>query len=649
MSVEKIDYTKELNSEQLAAVTAPDGPLLVLAAAGTGKTRTLVYRVAYLAGRDVSPERILLLTFTNRAAKEMLERAHVLVGPGISGVWGGTFHHMSNRILRRHAPLLGYQRDFTILDRDDSKTLVSNCVKELGLSGKEFPKPDILLGLFGSAVNRATSVQKVVEAKFRDGDVDPDNVAKVHGQYEGRKKKLGAMDFDDLLVNCLKLFREKPEVLGPYQAQFLHVLVDEYQDTNPIQAELVDMLAARNRNVLVVGDDFQSIYSWRGADFRNIMSFPERYKDARIYKLETNYRSVPEILEVANACIAGNPLQYQKTLRATRSSHRKPLVLRMRDGGEQARCVVDQIRNLCRSGYRMSDIAVLYRAHYHAMELQMELARERMPYVITSGVRFFEQAHIKDVCSLLRLLENPSDEMAFMRLVGFLPGVGPKTAQKLWNEMGGRFDTNDSAQRMKLKSMLKSAAKELWLGVEPILETYRAEHLDEDGGEAIFRFVEAFYGRHAVNVFEDSERRLDDIRELILYTSRFDKVQNFLSDIALLTNLDAEAENLASGDGEVVRLSTVHQAKGLEWPAVIVLWMSEGMFPSARSMEESSEGEAEERRLFYVAVTRAKDELCLCVPEVRRTRDGGMMYYLPSRFIDEIPREMIKDVRAGFI
>ncbi len=646
--MEKIDFEKELNNEQLAAVTAPDGPLLVLAAAGTGKTRTLVYRVAYLAGRDISPERILLLTFTNRAAKEMLDRAHILVGAGISGVWGGTFHHMSNRILRRHAPLVGYKRDFTILDRDDSKTLVSGCVKDLGLSGKEFPKPDILLGLFGSAVNTRTSVRKIVEARFRDGDVDPENVERVHVRYEEGKQKLGAMDFDDLLVNCLKLFNQNPEVLGSYQAQFKHVLVDEYQDTNPIQAELVDMVAALNRNVLVVGDDFQSIYSWRGADFRNIMSFPQRYSDARIYKLETNYRSVPEILEVANACIAGNPQQYQKTLRATRSAHRKPLVLRMRDGGEQARCVVEQIRNLCRSGCRMSEIAVLYRAHFHAMELQMELARERIPYVITSGVRFFEQAHIKDVCCLLRLLENPSDKMAFTRLVGFFPGVGPRTAEKIWTGLGERFDATEPVQRMKLKSMLKVSSKDVWMGIEPILAAYRDEHLDEDGGEVIFRFVEAFYGRHAANVFDDSDRRLDDIRELILYTSRFEKVQDFLSDIALLTNLDAESENITAADGDFVRLSTVHQAKGLEWPAVIVLWMSEGMFPSARSMEESSEGEAEERRLFYVAVTRAKDELCLCVPELRRTRDGGVMYYQPSRFIGEIPRGMIKDIRAGF-
>jgi len=647
--VDKIDFKKSLNEEQLAAVLAPDGPLLVLAAAGTGKTRTLVYRVAHLVERGISPDRILLLTFTNRAANEMLERARQLVGPGISGVWGGTFHHMANRILRRHAPHVGFAHDFTILDRDDSKTLVSNCVKDLNLKSKEFPKPDVLLGLFSSAANTESSVAKTAETRFRDGDVDIDAVVRVYNAYEAGKRKLGALDFDDLLINCLKLFREKADVLGSYQTQFLHVLVDEYQDTNIIQAEMVDKVATKNRNVLVVGDDFQSIYSWRGADYRNIMSFPKRYGDARIYKLETNYRSVPEILEVANACIAGNPEQYQKTLRATRKAHRKPTVLRMRDGSEQARCIVEQLRTLSRSGTRMSDIAILYRAHYHAMELQLELTRERIPYAITSGVRFFEQAHIKDVCSILRVLENEKDEMAFTRLLGFLPGLGPKTAQKMWNELGGRFNANDAVQRTKLRSMMRAGSREAWNAIEPILAAYREEHLDEDGGEVIHRFVEAFYERHAANVFEDDERRLDDIRELILYTSDFETVQGFLSDIALLTNLDAEVENLKTDEKDAVRLSTVHQAKGLEWPVVIILWMSEGMFPSARSLEESESGEAEERRLFYVAVTRAKDELCLCVPEVRRTRDGGVMYYATSRFIEEIPRELVKEVRAGFI
>ena len=470
-----IDFEKVLNKEQLAAATAPDGPSLVLAAAGTGKTRTLVYRVAYLVEKGIDPARILLLTFTNRAAKEMLERARTVAGDGVAGIWGGTFHHMANRILRHHARAIGYEPGFVILDRDDSLTLIASCVRECKLQDKEFPKRDVLMSLFSAAANKETDVRSLAEKRFGQFATEMDGILRVHEMYQDRKRKLGTMDFDDLLVNCLKLFREKADTLARYQEQFLHVLVDEYQDTNTIQAEIVDRIAARNRNILVVGDDFQSIYSWRGANYMNIMSFPERYPDARVYKLETNYRSVPEILNVANACIAGNPEQFQKTLRPTREAYKKPSVVRLRDGGEQARYVVEHIRTLCRSGYKLSDIAVLYRAHFHAMELQIEMTHERMAHVITSGMRFFEQAHIKDVCSVLRLLENPGDEMAFVRLMGLLPGVGEKTAEKIWKKNGARFDANDALQRKALLEAVKPSARPGLEKIMPVFAAYKDE------------------------------------------------------------------------------------------------------------------------------------------------------------------------------
>jgi len=426
-----------------------------------------------------------------------------------------------------------------------------------------------------------------------------------------------------------------------YQDKFQYVLVDEYQDTNTIQAQLVDNIAAKNRNVLVVGDDFQSIYAWRGANFRNIMSFPVKYADARTYKLETNYRSVPEILAVANACIAGNPDQFQKTLRATRESNKKPIVAVMRDGDEQGRYVAAQVRKLRREGYKLSDIAILYRAHFHAMELQMELTRERLPFVITSGLRFFEQAHIKDVCAILRILENPTEEVSFARIMRMLPGVGEKTAATLWLKLGNRFDAQDAGCRKRLREILKPAALAVWKEIDPILAAYRDEGLQDDGGEVIHRFAKAFYAQHAANTFEDFERRLEEIDELVLYTSEFESVQQFLSDVALLTNLDSEVEKMAEETKEAVRLTTVHQAKGLEWPVVIIIWATDGMFPSSRSLNETDGGEAEERRLFYVAVTRAKDELFLCVPEVRRARDGGVMFCQSSRFIEELPPGLV--------
>ncbi len=625
--------------------------MLILAAAGTGKTRTLVYRVAYLASQDVDPERILLLTFTNRAAKEMLERADELVGHPAGIPWSGTFHHIANRILRRHAPMLNYRHNYTIMDRDDSRSLMRACIKELKLQSKEFPKRDVLLHVLGKATNSEIALGDAIADHFEGHEVNQGAVLAVLKLYIAKKCEIHAMDFDDLLVNCLKLFREHPAIRERYAEQFKYVLVDEYQDTNRIQAELVDAIAARHRNLFVVGDDFQSIYSWRGADYRNIIQFKDRYPDAKIYKLETNYRSVPEVLALANATVdsSGHPDEFRKTLRATRKPYHNPVVSKLRDGEHQARYVVDQIRNFTRDGYRPSDIVVLYRAHFHAMELQMELSRGHVPHVITSGIRFFEQAHVKDILCLLRVLSCPEDALAFERLLCMLPGVGPATAQKLWKKLGGRFDTDDATARKLLLDSLRKAAYARWVQVDPVLAAYHDEGLSEAGGDVIQRFVEAFYDTYAADTFENCDSRLEDIQELILHIDKFDNVEHCLSDIALLTNLDAEAENVSSSERNAVRLSTVHQAKGLEWPVVIIIWATEGMFPSSRSMNESDEGEAEERRLFYVAATRAKDELVLCTPEVRRMRDGGIMYCQPSHFVEELPSEVISSRQIGFI
>lgn len=638
----KIDFESELNDEQLAAVTAPDGPVLVIAAAGTGKTRTLVYRVAYLVEQGIDPQRLLLLTFTNRAAREMLERAQELVGGSVSGIWGGTFHHMANRLLRRHGDLLGYGREYTILDQDDAKRLMRDCVRDLKLADKHFPKPDVLLSLSGLASSMARSMEEVAAERFEHTAIDVSDVAKVHRRYTARKRELNAMDFDDLLTNGLKLFREHPAILDRYRERFLHTLVDEYQDTNHVQAEWVDLIAGPQGNLLVVGDDFQSIYSWRGADFKNIITFPDRYPGTRIYKLETNYRSVPEILEVANACIAGNPEQFQKTLRPVRERYQKPVLAIMRDGQEQARYVIEQTDRLRASGYKMSEIVVLYRSHYQALDLQLELTRRRMPYVITSGVRFFEQAHIKDVCALPRLLNNPGDELAFRRLLGLWPRVGDRTASRLWTQTGQRCDLRKPVLRERLEALLPAPAREAFRAVAAIAADYEKDELSDDPGEIIHRFVKGFYDLYAVETFDNYDRRMEDIQELINYAARFESVDAFLSEIALQTNLDAEADPIIGTEGaEALRLSTVHQAKGLEWRVVLVLWVNDGLFPVSRALVDGSE--SEERRLFYVALTRAKDELYLCVPRIRRTRDGGVNVLEPSRFIGEIDPELLDE------
>ena len=646
------DPSQHLNPEQLLAVTAPDGPVLVIAAAGTGKTRTLTHRVAWLVlEKGIDPRRILLLTFTNRAAREMLERAAHLVGGDVGGLWGGTFHHAANRMLRRHAPLLGYGPDYTILDEDDSTRLLKACIVELGLKDKKFPKPQVLGGVFGLAANRGADVGETVRAHFEEHAVDLDGVLKVHALYERRKRALNAMDFDDLLVNGLKLLREREDVAAQYRERMRHVLVDEYQDTNKLQADFVDRIAAQHRNLLAVGDDFQSIYSWRGAEVKNILSFRDRYPDAKIFKLEENYRSTPGILEVANQVIAGNPDQYQKVLRATRAADVKPVLAKLTDGGHQARYVVEKVRRLLESGAaEAGQIAVLYRSHYHSMELQMELARARLDYVLMSGVRFFEQAHVKDVCALPRLAANPADSLAFARLMEMLPKVGPKKAQTLWAALGEHLNLRDAGKRAALAAGLPKEARPPWEAIEKRI--FPAD--DEDGrvldrpDELVFRFVESFYGDYAEDTFENAKQRLEDLEELMAFSSKYANTAEFLGEMALLTNLDAEQDPHKGQASGAIRLTTIHQAKGLEWKAVFALWLVDGMFPAARSLEEAAD-EAEERRLFYVAVTRAKDYLWLCVPRMRKAREGGTLMCLPSRFIDEIDPALLQiDAAGGF-
>jgi len=642
-----MDFREALNEEQYAAATAPDGPSLVIAAAGTGKTRTLVYRLAWLVKEcGLDPNHMLLLTFTNKAAREMLERAEELVNRPFTSGYSGTFHHFANRLLRAHADGIGFGRDFTILDSDDSKKLLRSCADELKMDKKHFPKPQVLQSIFGVIGGQMGDLADGLADRFEHTEVNFEDVIKVHDLYQKRKKEQNAMDFDDLLFYTLKLLKENERILEFYQREFQYVLVDEYQDTNAIQARIVELLAHVHRNIMVVGDDFQSIYSWRGADFRNFLDFDRHYAGTRKFKLQINYRSTPEILEVANAVIAGNPEQFQKELKAVREEGAYPVLASPRDGSAQARTVIEKAQELRREGIPLSDMCVLYRAHFHAMELQMELARASMPYVVTSGVRFFEQAHIKDVCTVLRILANPGDEMTFTRLLELFPKVGKKTSLKIFRSLGGRVNLQRKEVCMQVEAALPAAAREEWKKIESIFPAYREENLDNDPGEIIHRFNKAFYKEFMVENFDNSKYRTEDLDGLIDFTAKFESTEAFLSEIALLTNLDAETGATAeTATADSLRLSTIHQAKGLEFKVVFVLFLCESMFPSQKAIEET--GDSEERRLFYVAVTRAEDHLFLCSPEVRRQRDGGIIFLDPSRFLSEIPPRLLqKDYRS---
>ncbi len=667
-----IDYAAELNEQQLAAVSAPPGPLLVIAGAGSGKTRTLTYRVAYLLENGIDPRNILLLTFTNKAARQMLDRVANLLPVDASGLWGGTFHSVGNRILRRHGSALGYSSGFTIMDREDQKDLINTVVASAGIDPKEirFPKGDVLAEIFSFVVNTEKPLEELLAEKFPYFLPLLDKINDVHARYEKKKKATNSMDFDDLLEKTLSMLQQHEGIAEFYRRQFQFILVDEYQDTNKIQADLVDALARDHRNLMVVGDDAQSIYSWRGANFQNILEFPKRYPEARVFKIEMNYRSVPEILEIANAAIAANVQQFRKHLSATRESNAvKPALVALNDGSEQAQFVAQRILELRDEDVDLNDIAVLYRAHYHAIELQLELSRRGIPYQITSGIRFFEQAHIKDVTAFIRFVANPRDEVAFKRMVKLLPGIGNRSAENLWNvwdrsltTVAGGGDPGSEATSTpggvaapgynfgeRLLSMNVSArSKKAWEQLAHTLDEIAPGGQPNPPSEMITSIVEAIYDDYAKVNFANYELRREDLNQLAAFSRQFKDVHEFLAQLALISNVDAEAAPNQGADKEAVNLSTVHQAKGLEFQAVFVIWLSDGMFPSSRSLDTRDALE-EERRLFYVAITRARDELYLTYPHMRLSGGYGDIFQRPSRFLQEIPNELVEDwqVRRG--
>ncbi len=636
----RIDYAAELNEQQLGAVTSPGGAALVIAGAGSGKTRTLTYRVAWLLEHGVKPWQILLLTFTNKASREMTGRVSELLGPDADGIWGGTFHSIGNRILRRHADVIGFKSSFSILDREDQSDLLKSVVNDTGVPrDKRFPKPDVLAELFSLSSNTGDPLDVVVHDRFGYFEGMADAIASVRAAYERRKVSANAMDFDDLLIRTNQLLRDYPEVGDHYRNQFHHVLVDEYQDTNLVQADLVDLLGSQHGNIMVVGDDAQSIYSWRGANFENILKFPERYAGAQTYRIETNYRSVPGILDVANAAIRGNVRQFEKNLRAWRKAGGRPALVELPTNNDQASYVAQQILELNRQGLEFREMAVLYRAHFHSMEIQLELTRRGIPFEVTSGLRFFEQAHVKDVAAFLKFALNPSDETAFRRMVRLLPGVGEKTADSLWSVVkAGAESAAPFGDVLRMAKPPARAAK-VWEQLAATLDEIAPERKPIAPDLAIETVMEAVYEDYMKAEFANFENRREDLRTLGGYARQFSSLEEFLAQIALLTNVDGAGARDDTDTDRVV-LSSVHQAKGLEWRAVFVIWLTEGMFPGSRSLEKPDSLE-EERRLFYVAITRGRDHLHLCYPLIRLNSGYGEPFQRRSRFLAEIPAHLM--------
>ncbi|GAA5126656.1 ATP-dependent helicase [Luteolibacter yonseiensis] len=652
-----IDYKTALNEEQYAAVSSPPGRALVIAGAGSGKTRTLTYRVAWLLDHQVDAREILLLTFTNKASREMVERVRELVPHDTSALWAGTFHSIGSRILRRHAEDLGFTKSYSILDRDDQKSILNSVIASLDIDTKQrrFPKADVLASIFSLMENTGVALTEIIASRYDQFYDWLEKIEEVRLGYIAKKLATNSMDFDDLLVLTVRLFEQQPDVLQLYQGRFKHVLVDEYQDTNSVQGRMIDLLAGERNSLMAVGDDAQSIYSWRGADMSLILGFPLRYPGSKVHIIETNYRSVPEILDLSNAAISANRGRFEKDLRSSREAQGTlPALVALPDPSTQAAFVAQRILELRDEGIPLEEMAVLYRAHFQSLEIQMELTVRGIPFAITSGLRFFEQAHIKDVSAFMRFVVNRRDEISFLRMVGLLPGCGPGTAAKLWAEWlksgwSERVEVPPKWSDLFLKFKIPKKTAKHWEQL-----CYTLDELTPDGALAhpsqmIFSILEGVYADYLTASFDNAESRRADIEQLSQYGGNFDDVLEFLAQLSLMSSTDGEPSGeRAAKDDEKVTLSSIHQAKGLEWKAVFLIWLVNGQFPNGRILEaDDADMLEEERRLFYVALTRAKDELYLTYPMMNPKSYTGDIICRPSQFLEDFPAEMVEEWNVG--
>ena len=610
--------------------------MLALAGAGTGKTRTLVYRTCRLIEDGVPPARILLLTFTNKAAREMMGRVEQLVERGTTRVTGGTFHSAGHRILRRYAELLGYTARFSILDREDACELMGAALADISpeVPSRRTPRARLLVDLYSFVINTGHDLEAALSDRAPQFIDQGEMIARVFKRYLERKRNGDLMDFDDLLLNWLLLLTRFPRARQELRERFNHILVDEYQDTNRLQADIVDAMLGPERNVMVVGDDAQSIYAFRGADFENIIGFPERHPDCTVFRLETNYRSVPPILRLANSSITHNQHQFEKLLRPARSGEEVPQEVAAPTPEAQANYVADGILELREEGFELEDVAVLYRNHAHSLELQVELTRRNIPYRVRSGLRFFENRHVKDVLAHLRFIDNPRDEVAFARLIKLRDGFGPRLAARLWEQLSGAEPVRRLERLEPQNLALPRSARSSLTDLKALFTQLAAPSLLDQPGEVVRRIVESFYREWARAHLENAGARLDDLEQLAIFADPYPDISAFLSEVTLLNDLSGEDAAPGPPD-EMVTLSTVHQAKGIEWRAVFVIWLAEGRFPSFRA-----EDEEEERRLFYVAATRARDRLLLVRPQIARDRYRVDALLDPSRFLLELPEEV---------
>jgi len=631
----KIDFKKELNAAQYEVVTTGLGPHLVLAGAGSGKTRTLVYRAAWLIHQGVNPEKILLLTFTNKAAGEMMLRVKNLLGlkTGASlPLWGGTFHSIANRLLRAYGKYIDVPSDFTILDTDDKKSLLKIISKDLlaNLPDRHKPSPALISETISFAVNSQISLEESLEYKFSEWLPMLEYFEKVNKEYETRKKNAKLLDFDDLLLYWRQLTLET-RAKKIMEDKWEYILVDEYQDTNTLQAEIVFNLSQKHKNILVVGDDAQSIYSFRAANIQNILEFPEKFKNCQLHKLETNYRSTPEILDLANNLIVGSPEQFKKNLQAVKDSHVRPELAALRSNTEEAWFVADKIQYLLSLGMRPNQMAVLFRAAHHSQTLEMELNRRGLAYEMRGGLKFFERAHVKDVLAWLKILGNHRDEVAWSRILQLYEGIGPVTAQLIYQRL---LELKNIDDLLDFKLTLADKAASSWSRISELLGIL-ISHKTENIGRLV-NFIIEHYSEYLEEKYPDYRQRQDDLDQLAMFASGYASLELFLNEISLQESFGLGG---TSQDTDAIVLSTVHQAKGLEWPAVFVINLTNQSFPHPLAVSE--EEQAEERRLLYVAITRAEHYLYLSYP-LAIYRYDGYKSFQPSPFLTELDSKLFR-------
>jgi DNA helicase-2/ATP-dependent DNA helicase PcrA len=637
-----IDFLKDLNPAQREAATYVTGPLLILAGAGSGKTRVLAYRIAYLVGVEkINPQKILAVTFTNKAAGEMKGRTEKLLGKTGFDIWVSTFHSLCARILRVEAKALDYNRAFSIYDQDDQLSLIKKCMEELNISTKQFSK-EAILNHISKAKDKLIDWQ---EYSSLTEDVFEEKAAKVYELYEKKLKEANAFDFDDLIMKTVEVFRNYPSILTKYQNRFEYILVDEYQDTNHAQYVLVNLLASMNRNLCVVGDEDQSIYGWRGANIHNILNFERDYPDAKVVKLEQNYRSTQIILDAATSVVKNNKKRMGKTLYTKMEGGEKLGLFYVENDRLESRALVKRIQHLMQKAkYTRSDFVILYRTNAQSRLFEQELRDNGIPYVIVGGVRFYERKEIKDILAYLKVIANPKDELSLKRIINTpARGIGEKTISKIENfcrkQNLSLFDGINQIEKIegispRLKNTIREFSK-MMHGFFKIKEKKLVDELTEMIAEKS-GYLDELKKEKTI----EAENRIENVKELISATSEFKErsenptLEGFLEEVSLITDIDQWDDTK-----DAVTLMTLHAAKGLEFPVVFIAGLEEGLFPLSRSLENPSDLE-EERRLFYVGITRAEKRLFLS--HALHRRRFGDMTNLRSRFLDEIPEELLQ-------